>query len=435
MKTTVIKFRIDNQVYVIPTDYIKQIFYAQKIVSMLHMNDYVIGSVQQGISHYLLLCLKKILNINECKEIINKPVLLLEFQNNAYAFLIDEILALEEFDQNSSRAGSLYEKDDVVFQELPLQHILQSLTFPPLQQSEEKKVSQNTKEHFRPLLLFTLQNRLYAIDNSFIHSIVPITNIDLVQQFQQEWIAGIYNFKNSALKVADLAKKLSLESSKEGSVIILQDDSQVLGLLIERIEGLLDIAYEDIIIESDPQQLFEGYFHYQNSIIPIISSSIIQDSIKKYGLLINTHNTSVKKEYRYEEDFLLISLFQEDYAVPIDNIITILELSKTDITNNALTTHENIQGLILYKNKTYHLLNIAKMLKKDFIPTDESKILIIKTNERHEYAIIVDSIKDIVSVSKAHIAYLPNTTSLSAGIVTLDTKSFNLFNIGWKTFN
>ncbi|BCD59544.1 MULTISPECIES: chemotaxis protein CheW [unclassified Nitratiruptor] len=434
METTVIKFRVDRHVYVISTEYIQQIFYVKQITPMLHMPEYVIGSIQHGSSHYLLLCLKKILNIGECDEVSNKPVLLLSFNNNKYAFLIDEILALEEFTQNSSTVGDLYEKNDVVFQELPLQHVLQSITMPPLQQTEQKKIIKQQKEQFRPFLLFTLYDKLYAIDNHFIHSIVPLSHMKAVQQLQHDWITGIYNYKNRALKVADLAKKLHSNSLKEGSVIILQHDSKMLGLLIERIEGLVDIERDNIVSESDTNQLFEGYFHYQNSIIPIISSQFLQKNIDNYGLTTQEKEEQLNKEQN-EEDLLLFSLFHEDYAIPIKNVVTVLEFSKTNITNNALTTNKNIYGLILHKNKTYYLIDIAKILQKELIPNDESKIIIIKNDVGEEFAIIVDNIKDIVSVPSSNIAHLSNTTSLSAGIVTLKNNSLNLFNTGWSSFH
>ncbi len=138
-------------------------------------------------------------------------------------------------------------------------------------------------------------------------------------------------------------------------------------------------------------------------------------------------NNLLKKE-KDTQDFLIVTLFEKKYAIPLEYIVAILSHKQTNIHKYS-SSHAPITGLLLYKNTTYYLLDLGEVFNQKQYCSDDSRVIILSI-QNNSIAITVDEIDTIVSIPSSHIAHLSNSDSISNGV--LIDKNIPIFNLHWK---
>ncbi len=425
MTRSILKFKLGEKYFAIPTYPIKKILQGQNVLPLENFPSYVLGTIIVQNEVYPLICLKNLIKHKPCKQIHNKPIIILNFLHREYAFLLDEIIELDEVGVKYKEGFNLYEKNKQMYQELSLETIFKKIDIPDFQISapkfSEKKESDVAKTTF---LIFSLGSTYYAINDELIYSIGFTKNIKIEDENEQA-IVGIH--KNRPIKFLDLAKKFSI-NSKRNAFFIIRNQNQELAFFFEDIVGLQAIENSFISKEHNNEH-FSGYFLFNKVLVSILSQEFLEQKILQSGLTICKEDKKERIQHN-TQDFLLVQIFEQKYAVPIVNIIGILDYLKTEIQKRPGTMGNG--NLILYKNHTVDLLDWQK-LQKEFKPSVDAKIVIIQQNSNYS-AIAVDKIEDIITVPEERIAYLPNEESMSAGILITPKGNFNIFNINWRAF-
>ncbi len=98
-------------------------------------------------------------------------------------------------------------------------------------------------------VLFTVAGAHYAVDQVFVTELDRVPNITLVPNVPA-WIRGITNRRGDILSVVDTRTLLGLDRLGGGNgrmlVVRLPDDTCSLGLLVDDVQQILDVARHDV---------------------------------------------------------------------------------------------------------------------------------------------------------------------------------------------
>lgn len=425
---TVLRCKIEDAYYAIPAQYIKKIFMLKNITPIQNLRPYVVGSVLHDQKIYLLLCLRYLLKQKPCSSTLNKPAIVLQYKKREYAFILDDILELDEVEEEQKEGNNLYNKDNIIYQEISIHELFKTIDIADFLQKEFRIKEEEKSEESSNYLLFSLADDLYAIEDNLIHTIEHLNTTFIqgtVQDTHNDWIDDLIIYKKRPLKLASLSKYFHKKSA-ERAFIIVQNDNKELAFKIEEIVGLITIDKKNISFQNNENE-FQGYFLYGDRIVHLFSSSFFINTIKKYGLQITSRRKELKKENN-TQDFLIVTLYDKKYAIPLEFIVAILSYKQTHIRQYH-SSNIPIAGLLLHKNRTYNLLDMGEIFHQKPNYSDDTRIIILSI-EQSSIAITVDEIDTIVSIPASNIALLPNSDFISSGVL-LD-KNITIFNLHWK---
>ena len=420
---SILKFKIDDRFFALPTYPIKKIFLVQEVVPLDYFPPYVLGAAVVQNKAYPLICLNYFITGKLCQNVQKRPALIIEFLKRSYAFVVDEIIELDEVESRLAEGNNLYQKNHNIYQELSLESIFQRIDIDGFSQAviEEGRA---TEQEYATFLIFDIADELFAIDDALVDSIGFINALQITRSTHDGLLAV---YKNRPLKLIDLAKKFKKETHSS-AFLIVSDENKEIGFLLGEVHGLSAVQKSKISKEHN-NTLFEGYFLHQGKMVSILSRIFFLQMAQEHGL----ERIQKKKKILAKEgmqDFLVVEIAKQKFAIPLMPIVGILDFSKTKTLQNNTSKGRN--DLILYKQHTVDFFDWNK-IGKEFHPTSDSKIIVFDDN-KHYFGFGVDSIVDIITVPKSRIATLANEESLSAGIVFDKKERINLLNLEWKEF-
>lgn len=97
-------------------------------------------------------------------------------------------------------------------------------------------------------LTFFLDEEEYGIEILKVHEIIGMMNITVVPR-TPSFIRGVINLRGKVIPIIDLRLKFGMEAiaqTEETCIIVVQAQSVELGIVVDRVSEVLDIASDDI---------------------------------------------------------------------------------------------------------------------------------------------------------------------------------------------
>jgi len=121
------------------------------------------------------------------------------------------------------------------------------------------------------IILFTLNDRHYAISTDMVEEIskqIPSTNVPN----SPEWVEGIINLRGNVVTLLNLSKLLQQDDSIcYNNIIIMNNNDEKIGLMVQEVLQVLDIEPEDIqTLNSDEDDGMLGIVQIGEEIIDIL---------------------------------------------------------------------------------------------------------------------------------------------------------------------
>lgn len=131
------------------------------------------------------------------------------------------------------------------------------------------------------IIVFRLEKDYYAISTEFVEEIIRDITVTKVPN-SDNWIEGLINLRGNVVTLVNLAKLLERDIKLcYNDVIIINNDEEKLGIMVENVEEVINISEKDI------QNINENENH---GIVGIIESS------DKIVNIINIESLLVKNE-------------------------------------------------------------------------------------------------------------------------------------------
>ncbi|MBW4525580.1 MAG: chemotaxis protein CheW [Phormidium tanganyikae FI6-MK23] len=135
------------------------------------------------------------------------------------------------------------------------------------------------------LLLFQIDENIYAIDSTHITEVLPIVMLRKVHQVPDQ-VAGVFRYRNCIVPVIDLCKLIRGENCRSRystRIIMIQyktknGDRTYIGLLAERVTETLDQPNLKPSVQSSDSSYFgEVFVHEKEMIQRLHWESLIAD--------------------------------------------------------------------------------------------------------------------------------------------------------------
>lgn len=143
-------------------------------------------------------------------------------------------------------------------------------------------------------IIFSLSGHEFAVKLTESKQVVPFTNITPVP-FTDKFVAGIYNFHNQLIAVFRLDVILALNNldSPKTKILLLKNENELFGVMIDRVEAISSILEEEIThldgnYGLEKTDFMRGVYRRKNDSKPVIvisvSSLIQSDIFNRYSL-------------------------------------------------------------------------------------------------------------------------------------------------------
>ena len=230
-------------------------------------------------------------------------------------------------------------------------------------------------------------------------------------------LEGYMHLRDGIIPVINMKKRLGLPQTgyaAEAKVAVVVIHQLRLGLLFDDIKDVLVVDVETIEAVHPALQTKGSFI---SSLIKLDSgrrtvelldlNHLLGDSeaieqMKDAGQYLNSGRETIQQTY---SRFVVISSAAQDYGVPVEKVQEITFLSEIDDTFK----NDSIDGAILLRGRTVPVINAARLFQNedpDMAVNEETRVLILDADGFH-YGLIVNSVREILSIADTAIMSLP----------------------------
>ncbi len=343
---------------------------------------------------------------------------LVSFNGNHYsvALLVTEVYNIVEVEQsnteymeNQNELLAIYKYEDLLVQILSLDLLITKIKKVSIPSKEIKSGKSEDKvsleENGKRFLIFAMGKEKFAINIDYLREIImaDVTFTEITDS--SEDVLGLINLRNELITVIDLQAYYNFQQtpSYKNRILIVSHNGGTLGLLVDSIIDIKNILVKNIEYMNDSfeDKKITGIIHDNKNLISFFDTTVLNDLFSKNKEFIDA-KISVKEMYRLNESALEVIIFElakKEYAFRVESVAEIVDMVKSTTmayTSEAIDGIINIRGQIITVVSLFYKLDIQRTVHEN------SKIIICNINN-NKIGFIVDSVSDILHISKDEI--------------------------------
>ncbi len=131
------------------------------------------------------------------------------------------------------------------------------------------------------MVVFSIGRELYGVGIDAVHEIVKVPDITEVPD-APAFLEGVINLRGKIIPVVDLRKRMKLESrerTKSSRVLITENESRLVGLLVDAVSEVIKIQPESV--EAPPEMISSIGVQYITGVAKLEERLIILLNLKK----------------------------------------------------------------------------------------------------------------------------------------------------------
>ncbi len=285
-------------------------------------------------------------------------------------------------------------------------------------------LTENIGNDIRELILFKLDDTVYAIDSYKISEILRLMKLEIPERLPENAI-GILEFNSYFINVIDLKGILDKKRSKytlDNKILIVNSDDNIFAFVADEIIDIKRVKKSEI--KSAP---YFGEYRYSEAFIAFgddnavilnvdmlsdkIKNSICKDDTKnlinevfptdEYSVSVlenrkNDLREKVKFEnlanYYLEEDYLTFQINQDFYCIDISRVKYFHKLKSDDKIVKIPATPKYALGLLNIKGEFITILDLCTYLNLGETKISENSIVVVFETPDATMGILVDKI-------------------------------------------
>ncbi len=279
----------------------------------------------------------------------------------------------------------------------------------------------------KSIMVFEVNGQLFGYETGFIKESVTVEKVFPVPN-SKDFIKGIFNLRNNPIPLIDLGLLLYKNPLNSDIVIVVEKESKISGILIERLKGVIQVDedkiydIENIALDDLNKEFFSGYFQHNNEIILLLKLDPLFD-VKKCEIksknFYSANKGSGEKEQNIKNSskgYIIFQIEKEWFAINVDVVQEILSFPE-----NISTIPDNpnwLKGLFLLRNSSVVLIDLAEFLGIS-TSIDRERVILAKINNML-VGISVPYVKEIRWIDKDAILSIENNSLPNKGIIPLD---------------
>lgn len=289
--------------------------------------------------------------------------------------------------------------------------------------SKQKTKEEEEKEaDERQLVSFTVEGEEYAIDISDIQEIVQIPEHIVKVPNAESSVIGIMNLRERVLPLISLRKIFNLEDKSLDEtcrIIVLTLGGVSVGIVVDSAREVLRIP--NSLIEPVPSVLFKREekaeiteicrLNHGKRLVSIISvpnlfkTKAVKEVLSSMEAKQEIEERQEIEEIEDEEQVVVFSLAQEEYAVPIESVQEIVRIPE-ELTH-VPKTPSFIEGVINLRGSVLPVIDLRKRFELTEKERDEHQRIIVFVIDGVSVGFIVDSVTEVLKIPKDLISDSP----------------------------
>ncbi len=439
----VLSFRLEDTFFSIPLQLILEVIEIPKITKVPLSEEYI-----KGITNLR----GKIIPIIDTKELLFKKnsvqnddsrIIINNFEEQQVGFwvdTIDEVLNINKSDVLPAKEIEGIDKKNIIgVFEIKGKGIVSILAIDKMikdfssatktsSRKERNKVEyQNNEknimeEYGERLLIFELSKVRYAIEIKFIREIIRLPEINEVPNETPE-VIGVFELRKNVLPLISLKRKLGGEEDfnieeedleeTEKKVIVFNKDSTIVGILVDKILGVMTPLKTAIMptpatFDDFSKKFIKNIYRDKEGHIVFIVNEEELEEIE--GGEIKKENDNIAPQIEDKEIVVIFKLKDDEFSIHINQIYEINRLPEITNIPNAKSF---IEGIINLRGDIIPVINMRKRLGYNEKEFDEFERVIIVDIDGNKTGLIVDKVDEIKTVSKSNLQDVPDYLSLN----------------------
>ena len=219
---------------------------------------------------------------------------------------------------------------------------------------------------YENVMIFEINNQLFAYPTKHIKENVTMEKVFEVPK-SPSYIKGIFNLRNNAIPLIDTGILLFNKSVENNVVIVIENNSKIAGILIDRLNGVVNIPVEsidrDIDVEGFNKNFLDGIFEHNGKIIILLNFNEIFNVKKAEKVRKHKYSEKIDKQQKKSENltgYIIFKIKNEWFAIDVRNVDEILTFPENI---SPIPESPNwLKGVFLLRNKNLILITLLAHL-------------------------------------------------------------------------
>lgn len=276
------------------------------------------------------------------------------------------------------------------------------------------------------VVTFLIDKEEFAFSINAVSEIIRVPDITSVPN-SPAFVKGVISLRDQILPIVDFRLYLSLdliEYSDSTRIIVIEIGEAKIGLIVDKVLEVLRIPKDVIdpppaIFSNQEQERLQGLakINQGKRLIMIFDSENLFDKgeIKEMGTLAKNKNKTSSdvqstKELIEEEHLVTFKLDEEEFGV---QIIQVQEINRLQDITKVPNSPDFIEGVANLRGNVVPVISLRKRFALEEREYDDKTRLIIVEVEGSKTGLVVDSVSEVLRISKKNIELTPAVISSS----------------------
>ncbi|MBF0208763.1 MAG: chemotaxis protein CheW [Oligoflexia bacterium] len=306
-------------------------------------------------------------------------------------------------------------------------------------QSKEKSAMESNmihrQEETEQVVTFKVANEGYALDIMRVKEIIRVTEITPVPK-APNYIVGVMSLRNQLLPIMDLRvlfdqKNLKEEMGQEISqqkldnqrIIVVDIDGVLTGIQVDSVSHVLTLEKKSIepppvIVSNEQSSRIRGVGKLDNGkrLLMLLNEDGLISHLEKQQMLDavgvdgkeQEKMEKVKDNRSDEMQLVCFKVDREEYAI---NIMKVQEIIRLNEITSVPKTKDYIKGIINLRGTVVPVVDVRTRFELNSLEDKEQCRIVVVNIEGKITGLIVDSVSEVLRVSKSQIETPPASVS------------------------
>lgn len=293
-------------------------------------------------------------------------------------------------------------------------------------------LSRKKKGPRKQCISFLIGTSVCAFDMTSIKEIVELERIDNTA-LASDWTLGAIDLRGSTVPVIDFrlflgqARTESIDELIESGskLMVMKIGDNLISLLVDEIETIISFYDEDLLpfpgVGLERSEIFTGCLCDDDDRMVllldhelVISDEQLKTVTRGHSALFSEKDEAARssKSASGEKRTLLTFQVGAQFALDIDKVNEVISYPETVMTPPSIPNF--IAGMVNLRGELIPIINLRNLYHMPPIEPEKTKLLVF-TKDQNKYAIMVDSVSSIVSITDQNSNILPKLSDAANG--------------------
>ncbi|NQY14551.1 MAG: chemotaxis protein CheW [Henriciella sp.] len=275
---------------------------------------------------------------------------------------------------------------------------------------------------------FKVGDMICAFDMTSIKEIVELRGIDNAS-LARDWTLGAIDLRGNTVPVIDFRQFLGNTCTQTidelvesgAKLIVMRMNGSLISLLVDAIDNIVSYYADDLLpfpkIGLHHDEMFKGCLHSDDDTMVLLldHQSLFDDDqlsavVQGHSTLFQESDETARENERSKRNKRTLITFQvaSSYALDIEDVNEVIGFPSSIVRPPSVP--DAIEGMVNLRGELIPIINLRQMYDLPAIEREGAKLMIFALEDK-KYAIMVDAVDSICTISDSDAGSLPRLAS------------------------